>query len=102
MRGMAHIMWHTLRNCGSGTSGRAGLSSWIRDWPRWQRETVKESLTCGFLLCYCQEFARAPAVFTGNLMSLKFRGVDFIEFDSLLTDDERLLRSTARQFVEDN
>lgn len=35
-------------------------------------------------------------------MALKFRGVDFIEFDSLLTDDERLVRHTARQFVEDN
>jgi len=28
--------------------------------------------------------------------------VDFLEFDSLLTDDERLVRSTARQFIEDN
>ncbi|HEV2696666.1 MAG TPA: acyl-CoA dehydrogenase family protein, partial [Terriglobales bacterium] len=33
---------------------------------------------------------------------MKFRGVDFIEFDSLLTDDERLVRDTARRFIEDN
>jgi glutaryl-CoA dehydrogenase len=35
-------------------------------------------------------------------MALKFRGVDFLEFDSLLTEDERLVRDTARLFVEDN
>jgi glutaryl-CoA dehydrogenase len=35
-------------------------------------------------------------------MALKFRGVDFLEFDSLLTEDERMVRGTARQFVEDN
>lgn len=35
-------------------------------------------------------------------MALKFRGVDFAQFDSLLTDDERLVRDTARQFIEDN
>src|SRR6058998_920164 len=35
-------------------------------------------------------------------MAIKFRGVDFIEFDSLLTDDERLVRDTARKFIEDN
>ena len=35
-------------------------------------------------------------------MALKFRGVDFIEFDSLLNDDERLVRDTARRFIEDN
>ena len=35
-------------------------------------------------------------------MALKFRGVDFIDFDSLLSEDELLVRSTARQFVEDN
>jgi glutaryl-CoA dehydrogenase len=34
-------------------------------------------------------------------MALKFRGVDFIEFDSLLTEDERMVRDTARKFVED-
>ena len=32
----------------------------------------------------------------------KFKGVDFIEFDSLLTDDERLVRDTTRKFIEDN
>jgi glutaryl-CoA dehydrogenase len=35
-------------------------------------------------------------------MALKFRGVDFLEFDSLLTEDERMVRHTARQFVEDS
>lgn len=35
-------------------------------------------------------------------MAIKFRGVDFIEFDSLLNDDERLVRNTARSFIEDN
>jgi glutaryl-CoA dehydrogenase len=28
--------------------------------------------------------------------------VDFIDFDTLLNDDERLVRDTARQFIEDN
>ncbi len=35
-------------------------------------------------------------------MALKFRGVDFIDFDSLLNDDERLVRDTARKFIEEN
>jgi glutaryl-CoA dehydrogenase len=35
-------------------------------------------------------------------MAFKFKGVDFIQFDSLLSDDERLARDTARQFIEDN
>jgi glutaryl-CoA dehydrogenase len=30
-----------------------------------------------------------------------FSGVDFIEFDSLLSDEEKLARQTTRQFVED-
>ena len=32
----------------------------------------------------------------------KFRGVDFIQYDALLTDEERLVRDTTRQFIEDN
>jgi glutaryl-CoA dehydrogenase len=36
------------------------------------------------------------------MMALKFRGVDFVQFDSLLSEDELLVRSTARQFVEEN
>src|SRR5207249_8691992 len=36
------------------------------------------------------------------IMAIKFRGVDFIEFDTLLNDDERLVRDTARKFIEDN
>jgi len=35
-------------------------------------------------------------------MAIKFRGVDFIDFDMLLNDDERLVRDTARKFIEDN
>ena len=35
-------------------------------------------------------------------MALKFRGVDFIQFDGLLSDDERLVRDTSRKFIEDN
>ena len=35
-------------------------------------------------------------------MSLKFRGVDFIHFDSLLTADELLVRDNTRKFVEEN
>jgi glutaryl-CoA dehydrogenase len=35
-------------------------------------------------------------------MALKFKGVDFIEFDSLLNDDERLVRDNTRKFIEEN
>src|SRR3954462_2074414 len=35
-------------------------------------------------------------------MAFKFKGVDFIEFDSLLSDDERLVRNNTRDFIEDN
>ena len=31
----------------------------------------------------------------------EFRGVDFMEFDSLLSEEELLVRQTARQFVDD-
>src|SRR5438105_3145463 len=32
----------------------------------------------------------------------KFKGVDFIEFDALLSEDERLVRDNTRKFIEDN
>ena len=32
----------------------------------------------------------------------KFKGVDFIEIDSLLSDDERLVRDNTRKFIEEN
>jgi glutaryl-CoA dehydrogenase len=32
----------------------------------------------------------------------KFRGVDFIEFDGLLTEDEILVRDNTRKFIEEN
>src|SRR5438874_8727612 len=35
-------------------------------------------------------------------MAMKFKGVDFIEFDSLLTEDERLVRDNTRKFIEEN
>jgi glutaryl-CoA dehydrogenase len=35
-------------------------------------------------------------------MAFKFQGVDFIGFDGLLSDDELLVRTTARSFIEDN
>jgi len=34
--------------------------------------------------------------------AIKFRGVDFLDFDSLLSGDELLVRNTTRQFIEDN
>jgi glutaryl-CoA dehydrogenase len=34
--------------------------------------------------------------------AIKFRGVDFLQFDTLLTDEERLVRNTSRTFIEDN
>ena len=35
-------------------------------------------------------------------MALKFGGVDFLQFDTLLSEDELMVRNTARQFVEDS
>jgi len=35
-------------------------------------------------------------------MGFKFQHVDFIKFDTLLSEDEKLVRATAREFVEDN
>ncbi len=35
-------------------------------------------------------------------MAFPFRGVDFLEFDSLLTDQELMVRDTARRFVEES
>src|ERR1700735_556939 len=35
-------------------------------------------------------------------MGFKFQNVDFLKFDSLLNEDERMVRGTARAFVEDN
>jgi glutaryl-CoA dehydrogenase len=36
------------------------------------------------------------------MSAIKFRGVDYIEFDALLSDDERLVRDNTRRFIEDN
>ncbi len=35
-------------------------------------------------------------------MAIKFKGVDYIELDTLLTDDERLVRDNTRRFIEEN
>jgi len=35
-------------------------------------------------------------------MAIKFRGVDFIRFDALLSPDELLVRDNTRKFVEEN
>jgi glutaryl-CoA dehydrogenase len=35
-------------------------------------------------------------------MAFKFQGVDFIQVDSLLSDDELIVRASTRAFVEDN
>src|ERR1700749_4272898 len=35
-------------------------------------------------------------------MAFRFQGVDFLEFDSLLSEDELLVRATTRSFIEDN
>jgi glutaryl-CoA dehydrogenase len=35
-------------------------------------------------------------------MALKFKGVDFIDFDPLLSEDERLVRDSTRKWVEEN
>ena len=35
-------------------------------------------------------------------MGFRFQGVDFLKFDSLLNEDELMVRDTARAFVEDN
>ena len=36
------------------------------------------------------------------MSAIKHKGVDFIDFDSLLSDEERLVRDTTRKFIEDN
>ncbi|HZD78013.1 MAG TPA: acyl-CoA dehydrogenase family protein [Acidobacteriaceae bacterium] len=35
-------------------------------------------------------------------MAFKFKNVDFIGFDAMLSEDERLVRETARRFIDDN
>ncbi len=35
-------------------------------------------------------------------MAFKYKGVDFIGFDALLSEDERMARDTTREFIEDN
>src|SRR5262245_29124952 len=34
--------------------------------------------------------------------AIKFKGVDFINFDSLLNEDEKLVRDNTRKFIEEN
>jgi glutaryl-CoA dehydrogenase len=35
-------------------------------------------------------------------MAFKFKNVDFIGFDAMLSEDERMVRETARRFIDDN
>lgn len=35
-------------------------------------------------------------------MAFKFKGVDFIGFDAMLSEDEVMVRDNARKFIEDN
>jgi glutaryl-CoA dehydrogenase len=35
-------------------------------------------------------------------MAFKFKNVDFIGFDAMLSEDERMVRETARRFIEEN
>jgi glutaryl-CoA dehydrogenase len=37
-----------------------------------------------------------------SMSAIKYKGVDFIDFDSLISDEERLVRDTTRKFIEDN
>src|SRR5208337_3516887 len=43
-----------------------------------------------------------PATQGPTRMAIKFKGVDFLEIDSLLSDDERLVRDNTRLFIEEN
>src|ERR1700685_4385865 len=47
----------------------------------------------------CSPPPRAPIPSRRNLMP-SFPGVDYLDFDSILTDEEKLARNTARQFVD--
>ena len=50
----------------------------------------------------CKEgFIRIPEAAARMIKMSRFRGVDFLQADSLLTEDELLVRQTARQFVDD-
>src|ERR1700689_2788556 len=48
----------------------------------------------------CVAMASRPYSSRRHLMP-SFPGVDFVDFDSLLSDEEKLARQTARQFVDD-
>src|SRR4029077_581200 len=49
--------------------------------------------------CSCRPPPRAP-VSSRRILMPSFPGVDFLDFDSILTDEEKLARNTARQFVD--
>jgi glutaryl-CoA dehydrogenase len=57
------------------------------------------SLIIEGLLAVPEALLELGRVTLGDLMAT-FPGVDFLEFDSLLSDEERLARQTARQFVD--
>src|SRR5579883_3508807 len=63
--------------------------------PRFLRFTPSATLSSFRASCRLRQgFKHMPAI--------KFRGVDFLQFDTLLSDDERLVRDTARKFIEEN
>jgi glutaryl-CoA dehydrogenase len=55
-----------------------------------------------------RQSSTGDAIFAGRdglesaLMAFKFQGVDFMDFDSLLSQDEVLVRTNTRAFIEDN
>ena len=44
----------------------------------------------------------APEIESSPAMAIKFRGVDFIAFDTLLSEEERAVRDTVRAWVDEN
>src|ERR1700759_1394764 len=53
-------------------------------------------------LAFLGILVRLHSCTTRTTMAFKFKGVDFIGFDALLSEEERMARDTARRFVEDN
>src|ERR1035437_4959661 len=52
-------------------------------------------------ICYSRLFEFQDRT-AGAIMGFKFQGFDFLHLDSSFTEDELLVRRTARDFVEDN
>jgi len=63
---------------------------------------MRPRLTCPLPFVSLEGFLGDDVATREPMAAIKFRGVDFLEFDSLLSDDERLVRDTSRKFIEDN